>query len=264
MITGIVDGPRTGGTPKAVELFATCDVADLAAYSLARAVNGGAAFSQSFPFSSAAATAGSFLYVSYETTEFEAFFGFAPHATSTALYVNGDDVIQLHFEGVLVDVYGPLGTDGTGREWEYSDGWAYRQHSTAAAASWSPSRWTFSGAGALSAGCETHSAAGCSAPFPLASYQARSPPPPPILSPSPLLPSPAASITAPTSSPTSAPLASPPAANSAETPEVGSIGDAEYACGAPLARTARASVKFPAPQSIGLLGAQCSYVGVAE
>ena len=40
VITGVVDGPLTGGTPKAIELYATTAVADLSIYGVGSANNG--------------------------------------------------------------------------------------------------------------------------------------------------------------------------------------------------------------------------------
>ena len=40
-LTGVIDGPLPGGTPKALELYANCNVADLSQYGLGSANNGG-------------------------------------------------------------------------------------------------------------------------------------------------------------------------------------------------------------------------------
>ena len=59
-----------------------------------------------------------------ETAGFHDFFGFAPDYTTLALSINGDDAIELFENGVMVDVFGDIATDGTGQAWEYKDGWA--------------------------------------------------------------------------------------------------------------------------------------------
>ena len=41
VITGVVDGPLSGGTPKAIELYATTDIADLSIYGFGSANYGG-------------------------------------------------------------------------------------------------------------------------------------------------------------------------------------------------------------------------------
>ncbi|APD06674.1 hypothetical protein UJ101_01149 [Flavobacteriaceae bacterium UJ101] len=53
----------------------------------------------------------------------------APMATlfSTKVTGNGDDVYELVFEENTVDIYGVIGDDGTGEDWEYTDGKAIRK-----------------------------------------------------------------------------------------------------------------------------------------
>src|SRR5690606_21569142 len=121
VITGIMDGPRTGGVPKAIELYATSDIGDLSVYSVAGYFNGNTTASTTTALSGSA-TAGQYLYVSQETSGFEAYFGFAPNFISNAVNVNGDDAVALLVGGDVVDVFGAIGTDGTEEPWEYLDG----------------------------------------------------------------------------------------------------------------------------------------------
>ena len=95
-------------------------------------------------------SAGAFLYVSAEADRFEEFFGFAPSATSGKVAVNGDDAVELFLDGAVVDTFGEIGTDGTNRPWEYSDGWAYRLSGTGPdGPTFQRASWTFSGTNAL-------------------------------------------------------------------------------------------------------------------
>jgi hypothetical protein len=119
VLTGAVDGPLSGGTPKAIELFAACDVYDLSAYGLGLANNGGGSDGQEYTFPSDAVAAGTFFYVSYpsDTTNFEAFFGFAPaYAGTSAANLNGDDAVELYLDGQVVDRLGDATYAGT-PEW---------------------------------------------------------------------------------------------------------------------------------------------------
>lgn len=75
LLTGVIDGPRAGGTPKAAELYAACDVTNLSRYGLGRASNGGGSTGQTFTFAARSLAAGAWLYVSYEQAEFESYFG---------------------------------------------------------------------------------------------------------------------------------------------------------------------------------------------
>lgn len=181
VITGILDGPRTGGLPKALELFATADIADLSTYTIDNANNGGAFDGMTIGLTGMV-TAGSFLYVGSETPGFEAYFGFAPDFTGTSVNVNGDDVVGLFNNGALVDVFGVLGVDGTGQPWEYLDGWAYRNDNTGPSATFELSQWTFSGVNALDlpAGVDPATATNANSlsPFPIGTFTATAIPEP--------------------------------------------------------------------------------------
>ena len=91
LLTGVFDGPLMGGTPKGVELSATCAIPDLSRYGLGSANNGGGSTGVEFNFGAGSLSAGAFVYVSSEADKFEEFFGFAPSATSGAANVNGDE-----------------------------------------------------------------------------------------------------------------------------------------------------------------------------
>ncbi|PRY92027.1 putative extracellular nuclease [Hasllibacter halocynthiae] len=162
-ITGVIDGPLPGGLPKAVQLHALEDIEDLSAFGLGSANNGGAGGTEEFTFPAGPLAAGSTIYVSSEAEGFEAFFGFAPDFTAGAANVNGDDAIELFEGGVRVDVFGEVGTDGTGQPWEYRDGWAFRAPESGPSPAFDPAAWTFSGPDALD-GAATNAAA--AAPFP--------------------------------------------------------------------------------------------------
>lgn len=168
VITGVIDGPLSGGIPKAVEIYVRSDVADLSSFGIGGANNGGGSDGEEFTFPAVAASAGAFIYVASETTGFTSFFGFAPDYTSFAASINGDDAIELFRDGSVIDVFGDINVDGNGEPWEYLDGWAYRVSATDPDGSaFALANWTFSGANALDG--ET-SNAGATSPFPIASY----------------------------------------------------------------------------------------------
>jgi hypothetical protein len=64
------------------------------------------------------ATAETFLYVTSEAISFEDFFDFAPTLTSAVVNINGDDVVVLYEDDIIVDVFGETIVDGTGEPWE--------------------------------------------------------------------------------------------------------------------------------------------------
>jgi hypothetical protein len=168
IITGVVDGPLTGGIPKAVEIYVQTDIADLSIYGLGSANNGGGTDGQEFTFPADAATAGDFIYVATEVPFFTTFFGFAPNYTGGAVDVNGDDAIELFKNGTVIDVFGDINVDGSGTAWDHLDGWAYRADETVATGStFTIANWTFSGINALDG--ETTNAT-ATTPFPIGTY----------------------------------------------------------------------------------------------
>lgn len=168
LITGVLDGPLTGGVPKAIEITVLSDVPDLSVYALESANNGGAASGAEFTFPAVSASAGDVIYVSYDSAGFADFFGFAPDYTGGVASINGDDAVLLYENGTVVDAFGTVGEDGTGTAWDYLDGWAYRKDGATPSASFDASQWTFSGINALDGETTNGTAA---TPFPAGSYE---------------------------------------------------------------------------------------------
>jgi hypothetical protein len=75
VLTGVIQGPRNGANPKAVELLVVNDIPNLGIYGLGSADNGGGTDGQQFTFPAVPATAGEFIYVSLEGNQFVNFFG---------------------------------------------------------------------------------------------------------------------------------------------------------------------------------------------
>jgi len=170
VITGVVDGPLSGGIPKAIELCVASDIADLSAYGVGSANNGGGSDGEEFTFPAGPVSAGTFIYVASESSGFTSFFGFAPTYTSGAASINGDDAIELFMSGGVVDVFGDINVDGTGQAWEHQDGWAYRNDGTGPDGStFVLGNWSFSGPNALDG--ETSNATAAT-PFPIGAYSA--------------------------------------------------------------------------------------------
>jgi hypothetical protein len=143
IITGVIDGPRGGGRPKAVEFYVLNDIADLSEYSVESANNGDAAAGAEYTFPNDAVAAGTYLYLATEATEFNAFFGFAPDYTQgQATLIDGNDAVVLYQSGVIVDVFGEVGTNGDGTAWFYRDSWAYRNNLASPSATFNVADWT--------------------------------------------------------------------------------------------------------------------------
>jgi len=166
VITGVYDGPLTGGTPKGIELYVISDIADLSIFGLGSANNGGGTDGEEFTFPAVSATAGDYIYVASETTGFNSFFDFAPDYNDADMAVSGDDAIELFERGLVIDVFGDINTDGTGEAWDYEDGWAYR-NTAGPSSTFVVSEWDYSGTNALDG--ETSNAS-ATTPFPIATY----------------------------------------------------------------------------------------------
>ncbi len=184
IITGVIDGPLSGGTPKAIELFVVNNIPDLSIYGLGSANNGGGTDGEEFTFPSDSATAGEYIYVTTDDTQFQSFFGFgADYVNGAAPGINGDDAIELFTNGSVSDIFGEI--DGSNQQaWDYQDGWAYRNMGTGPdGATFAVNNWTYSGANALDG--ETTNAS-ASTPFPLGTYSGGpGPSPSPGVTPSP-------------------------------------------------------------------------------
>lgn len=149
LITGVIDVPLSRGTPKAVELVALNDISDLSKHGFCSANNGGGSDGEEFTFPAVTVSKGTFIYIATESPQFNAFFGFNPDYTDSAANVNGDDSVELFFNGVVVDVFGDINTRGTGEPWEYLDGWAYRKDNISHTTTFNSSQWAFCGINAL-------------------------------------------------------------------------------------------------------------------
>ncbi|MBK6902393.1 MAG: T9SS type A sorting domain-containing protein [Saprospirales bacterium] len=169
VITGVIDGPITGGLPKAVEFYAQVAIPDLSIYGFGSANNGGGTDGQEFTFPAVAVAAGTHIWVATESTAFTAFFGFPPtYVNANAPNINGDDAIELFKNGAVIDVFGDINLSGNGQPWDYLDGWAYRVNQTGPDGStFVLANWFFSGINALDGATSN---ANANPPFPIGTY----------------------------------------------------------------------------------------------
>ncbi len=170
VITGAYDGPLSGGTPKGIELYVLKDIADLSIFGISSVSNGdgsSAGFVE-YNFPADAVTAGTYIYLATESTQFNTFFGIDPTYVNGVVSINGDDSIELYEGGAIIDTFGDVDTDGSGETWDYLDGWAYRNDDTGPeGATFTSTNWTYSGANALDGESDNASA---TAPFPIGTY----------------------------------------------------------------------------------------------
>ena len=149
MISGAFDGPLTGGTPKGIELYVMDDIADLSVYGIGSANNGGGSDGEEFTFPSVSVSAGQYIYITTDSAQFNNFFGFDADYISGSMLINGDDAVELFYQGNAVDVFGDINVDGTGQTWEYLDGWAYRINGMQPTTLFADTDWNYSGINAL-------------------------------------------------------------------------------------------------------------------
>jgi len=196
IITGVIDGPLSGGLPKAIELYATADIPDLSSYGVGFANNGGGTDGIEFTFPSQSASAGSFITIASEQVGFQAYFGVLPDFVEGSAIINGDDAIELFFDGQVIDVFGDVNV--AGGEWNYMDGWSYRHDYSSPSSMFNIAEWILTGINAIDS-CTSNAA--CASAFPFHTYQHSivSPTSPPTLSPTP--------------QPTEAPVTAPPTPN---------------------------------------------------
>lgn len=151
LITGIADGPLSGGRPKFIELYASEDIGDLSQFSINRFANGSSSpANQTLP--SLSLLAGEFLYLVQDgdgLTNFETLFPGKNAQLFGLASGNGDDVFQLLEGNAPLDVYGVVGVDGSNEPWDYTDGFAFRVDGFGPNDSFTLSEWTFSGPNAL-------------------------------------------------------------------------------------------------------------------
>lgn len=164
ILTGVFDGPLTGGAPKVIELYVKNDIADLSIYGVESANNGAAAAAAEYTFPNEAKTAGTYIYIATESPLFTTYFGFAPTYLNNVANNNGDDAVLLYKNGVVEDVFGQVGTDGTGTFWDNLDGWAYRNVGVGPNTTFTQSEWVFSGIDATD-GCTTNGS--CASFYPI-------------------------------------------------------------------------------------------------
>ncbi len=171
IITGTYDGPLSGGTPKGVELYAIDDIADLSLYGISSANNGtGPTMTPEYTFPANSVAAGTFIYITTDSTSFADFFGFNADLIDGSMSINGDDAIELYYNGAVIDVFGDVNMDGTGEAWEHLDGWAYRNNGQVTnGGTFDANNWTYSGINQLEGGMTN---ATTTVPFPLGSYTA--------------------------------------------------------------------------------------------
>lgn len=126
LITEVAD-PKNSTTARFVELYNAGPTAiNLSGWKLNKYVNGAMSVSSS-PVELNGIVISSSGFVIIANTGFANIFGVSPTIETTYISGNGDDVYELvDASGKTIDIFGVLGEDGNGTNWEYLDGGAVR------------------------------------------------------------------------------------------------------------------------------------------
>jgi len=126
MITEVAD-PTNSTTARFVELYNAGDSEiNLTGWKLNKYVNGSTTISSS-PIELNGITIPTNGFVIIANTGYATIFSDSPTIESTYISGNGDDVYELvDNTGITIDIFGVIGEDGNGTNWEYLDGRAVR------------------------------------------------------------------------------------------------------------------------------------------
>jgi len=122
--SGVNDG-------KTIHLRANRDISDLSAYGLGVANNGGGTDGVEFTFPAVSVSEGDYILVARVPAAIATYYGSCYSNFDLVLQgdfvsQNGDDAIELFYQGNVIETYGDANVIGTGLSWEYTGSWAYK------------------------------------------------------------------------------------------------------------------------------------------
>tara|TARA_B100000768_G_scaffold69779_1_gene67056 strand:- start:64 stop:3390 length:3327 start_codon:yes stop_codon:yes gene_type:complete len=149
-LTGIMDltipsslASISGGAHgKALQLTANQNISDLSVYGIGVANNGGGTDGQEYTFPSISVNAGEHVFLARDTAAMSAYFGSCYSVfdhylvANSSISQNGDDAIELFFNGNVIETFGDINVDGTGQPWEYLDSWAWKDTAASNIGNW--------------------------------------------------------------------------------------------------------------------------------
>ena len=184
MLLGVID-PDGGTDPdnpdnstnysaRAIEVYVINDIPDLSKYGLGSANNGGGTDGVEWTFPAESASAGSFILLGRDSAQARTYYGVDMdyNAGGQVLGINGDDAIELFYDGNLIDTWGSA--DERGGVWDYEDGWGHRKNGKLPTPVFNANDWEISGENATD-GYYTN-ALNTVKPYPLATYSAKASP----------------------------------------------------------------------------------------
>jgi len=163
MLQGIIDFtvPSGGSDGKAIHFVAIADIADLSAFGVGVANNGGGTDGLEYGFPTMAVAAGDDILLARTPEVMESYlasscFSSFEHVltANSSISQNGDDAIELFEAGLVIETFGEIDVDGSGQAWEYMDSWAYKVND----------EWTYGGVNCTD-GTETIAESSCIYPI---------------------------------------------------------------------------------------------------
>jgi hypothetical protein len=149
VITALVDGPCSGGTPKVLEIYANGTV-DFTLFTLENQTNANTTWTAPQSLSALGTRTNEFVYVimtnvslALATKEFPGIVA-GNSIESSTMNLNGDDKVRIinTSTSAVIDQFG-TGGDGTGLTWEWLDSYAKRKNGTVPTGSFVETDWTF-------------------------------------------------------------------------------------------------------------------------
>jgi hypothetical protein len=144
---------------KTIHVRANRDIADLSEYGLGVANNGGGTDGVEFTFPAVSVSEGDHILIARVPGAFSTYLGscyndFDQVFQDDFVTQNGDDAIELFYQGNVIETYGDANVDGTGQSWEYTGSWGYK----------TPSAW-INGALDCASTATDNSSSSCPYPF---------------------------------------------------------------------------------------------------
>ncbi|MDZ4147919.1 MAG: T9SS type A sorting domain-containing protein [Flavobacteriaceae bacterium] len=153
ILTAIVDGDCSGGTPKMLEIYANGTV-DFSNFALENQTNVGTTWGVNTSLSSFGIVTDDFVYVTSVADltilnqEFPSTVG-KQVLVSSVINLNGDDRIRIVQGTTVIDQFGVDGLDGSGTTWETTDSYAKRLDGTSPDGGFTEVNWNIPGPASL-------------------------------------------------------------------------------------------------------------------
>ncbi len=116
---------------KAIHVRANRDISDLSVYGLGIANNGGGTDGVEYTFPAVSVSEGDQILVARVPGAIATYYGncynnFDQVFQDDFVSQNGDDAVELFYQGNVIETFGDANVDGTGQSWEYTGSWAYK------------------------------------------------------------------------------------------------------------------------------------------